>query len=248
MKNWFSALSLLVTFLNLIIPAIPTPWDKLVAAITAILSFYFLRTAGKAIARKLKGGPKMKSFVWLILLIPILFMFGCASQTWQAKTTNSVIGLSYGLTVAKGAMAPPCEQNLIPADKCTDLKLKYKFAVATYLAAVKELEVALTTVDAVNQGNLINQLDVILAKFAAATTDLLNLFQEVQAAQTKTAVPAKIKELSPAVISIIIAALEALVKIAPDIISWISGWTTSPDIPALIAKLDAAVASIPKWE
>jgi hypothetical protein len=183
-----------------------------------------------------------------LLLVFLFLLAGCASQTWQAKTTQSVVGLSYGLAVAKGAMAPPCEQNLIAADKCTNLKEKYKLTVGIYIAAVKELEVALTTVDAVEKDVLLEQLQSILEKFSAATADLLHLFEEVQAARTGTTVPSHIKSMSPALVSIIVAALEAVVRLAPEIVSWISGWTTSPDIPTLVAQLEAAIAAIPPWE
>jgi hypothetical protein len=76
MKNFLSGVSFLITILNLIIPVVPEPWGKLVAAIAGILSFYFLSNGTKAVARKLKGGSQMKKVI--LLIVCLVFMSSMA--------------------------------------------------------------------------------------------------------------------------------------------------------------------------
>jgi len=74
---------------------------------------------------------------------------------------------------------------------------------------------------------------------------MVALIQDILAMQTKTQVPHSIKKLDPAIVSIIIAAIEAMVKIAPTVAQWIGNWVSSDtEIPVLIAQIDAAVAEV----
>jgi hypothetical protein len=99
MKNWFSGISFLITILTLITPVIPVPWDKLVAAIAGILSFYFFKTAGTAIARKLKGGSQMKKLI--LLIVCLVFVSSMA----YAQAPRNFKGLFIAPEAAKKAQA-----------------------------------------------------------------------------------------------------------------------------------------------
>jgi hypothetical protein len=190
----------------------------------------------------------MKKMILIVGLLGMFLLAGCAGQTWQVKTVNSTVGASYGLIVAQGTVQPPCDKGTISVENCNMLKTRYNLAVTAYKAAVNDLKLALVVTDAVQQDTLLQQMEVILAQFKLATQNMIDLIQEIQAAQTNTTLPKPPLKLSPAVIDLILSAINALIKIAPDIVAWVNGWVASVDTATLLKQLDAAVAAIPVWK
>ena len=186
----------------------------------------------------------MKKILGLSLIC--LLLVGCAG--WRANTTNTYTGASFGLKAAVETVKPSCEQDAISIENCDKLKSRYNVAVTSYKSAGNVLILALTTEDAAQKKMLIEQFDTILGQFRITTLELVQLIQEIQALQTHTAMPKKLI-IGPDVITIIIAAIEAIVKIAPQIVSWISDWaTTDTQIQDMVLKIQAAQAAVLRWE
>jgi hypothetical protein len=54
MRTIFSGLGLLVAILNAIIPVVPSPWDKGIEFLLAIISVYFLKKSGQVVKKLFK--------------------------------------------------------------------------------------------------------------------------------------------------------------------------------------------------
>jgi hypothetical protein len=182
----------------------------------------------------------------LVLLIMSVFLFGCAS-TWQAKTTTGYLTAGVGLTAAEKTVKTPCDKGELQVADCDNLKAKYAVASKAYIAAGNILILALTTTDAVQKDTLREQLDTIMAQFQLATTNLIDLIQQLEAKATNTAMPAKIKKLSPELISIVVAALTAVIEAIPKIIDIFSTTPSQVDINALVKQIQDAQAALPVW-
>jgi len=182
--------------------------------------------------------------LWLVLILLVAFLFtGCAS--WRANTTNTFTGIRLPFITAVDTVKPSCQQEVISKETCIKLKDRAATCVKAYKAASSDLKMAFTIDDAIKKDELMQQFDIILDSFKVATLDMIELIQDILAMQTKTQVPHGIKKLDPTIVSIIIAAIEAMVKIAPTVAEWIGNLASSEtEIPVLISQIDASVAEV----
>ena len=191
----------------------------------------------------------MKKLFLCLLLAFAFALSGCATP-WQVKTTTGYLAGSVGLSAVNKAYVPPCEDQTLPLDRCTQLKKIYNDTRASYIAAGNTLILAMTTVDATQKDILLEQYPILWERFSALTAEIIALIQQINADQTGTRVPEPKVEITvtPQLIQWIISGLVAVIEMAPKIYEIIMAAQASPaDIEMLVGKIQEAQASLPVW-
>lgn len=222
----------------------PFSWPTFLVCIMAAVVSWYTGKGSIKLEKMLKKAGKLALIFFI--MAGFVGLSGCAS-TWQAKATTGYLTSGIGLTAAEKTVKPPCDAGQLKPADCDSLKVKYAIASKSYIAAGNVLILALTTTDAIQEDSLRTQLDTIIAQFQTATTSLIDLIQQIEATQTNTAMPPKIKKLSPEIISIIISGLSALIEAIPNIIDIFSITPSQTDINALVKQIQDAQASLPVW-
>jgi len=179
-----------------------------------------------------------------ILLIALLAigLMGCATS-WQNKATVTYNAGSPLLKAVDSSFEPPCVAATLPRDKCLQLNKIGMDTVRSYIFAGNTLVMALNATDAIEQDNLMEQWPILWADFGRLTSEIIALVQQMQADATKTAMPARKTAIAitPGTIAWILAGLQALIQIIPDIVAAIqSGQVDQADIAVLVAKIQAS--------
>jgi len=172
-----------------------------------------------------------------------MFATGWLRYLMQNKTTVTYNAGAPLLKAVDSSFKPPCLAATLPRDKCLQLNKIGMDTVSSYIASGNILKLALTTTDAVGQDNLMAQWPILWEDFSRLTAEVIALVQQMSADQTQTAMPARIEKIAitPGMIAWILAGLQALIQIIPDIVEAIqSGQVDQADIAVLVAKIQAS--------
>ena len=185
----------------------------------------------------------------LVLLIPMILLAGCATP-WQVKTTTGYLAGSASISAVNKAFVPPCQAGKIPPDRCAQGKKIYGDTVQAYVVTGDTLILAMTTIDAAKKDELLAQYPILWEQFSKLTADIIALLQQINAERTHTKLPGKKTEIAitPELISIVVAALVAVIEIIPKVWELIQAAEATPaDIELLIKMIREAQAALPVW-
>jgi hypothetical protein len=190
---------------------------------------------------------------WVVLVLGLFLLVGCAGQKWMVTSTTTYVAGSAAMKVIEPAFHPPCNIGSLPADKCAQLKKVYNDTRGAYIAAGNALKLALLTVDSQQQANLMQQFPILWDRFSQLTNEIILLIQQIEAQTTMTTMPklpADKREfvLTPTMIQLIVAGLAAVIQAFPAIYNVIVSGEANPiDTVALVAKIEAAQTALPVW-
>jgi hypothetical protein len=116
---------------------------------------------------------------WLIapILLSVLLLSGCAGVLGKTTSGYELAGIT--LKAAYDTAKPSCEQGIIPADKCVQLKTIYNEARLVYIMAGDALVLAIDIQDLTKRQAKLEEYNSLTTQLTKLTTSLIGLLNQL---------------------------------------------------------------------
>lgn len=115
---------------------------------------------------------------WLLapILLSVLLLTGCAGVLGKTVSGYELTGIT--LKAAFDTAKPSCDQGVIPADKCVQIKTIYNEARLVYIMAGDALILAVDIQDLTKRQAKLEEYNALSGQVAKLTTQLINLLNQ----------------------------------------------------------------------
>ncbi len=113
----------------------------------------------------------------LALILMVAFLCSCAGVLGKTVSGYELAGIT--LKAAYDTAKPSCDQGVLPADKCVQIKAIYNDARASYFLAGEALLLAVDITDLAKRQAKLEEYTTLSTKFTQLTTKLIKLLQDL---------------------------------------------------------------------
>ena len=116
---------------------------------------------------------------WAVIpiILSIFLMTGCAGVLGKTTSGYELAGLT--LKMAHDTAKPSCEQGILPADKCVQIKTIYNDARVVYMLAGDALILAVDIQDLAKRQAKLEEYNSLVTQVGKLTTNLINLLNQL---------------------------------------------------------------------
>ena len=116
---------------------------------------------------------------WAVIpiILSIFLMTGCAGVLGKTTSGYELTGLT--LKMAYDTAKPSCEQGILPADKCVQIKTIYNDARVVYMLAGDALILAVDIQDLAKRQAKLEEYNGLVTQVGKLTTNLITLLNQL---------------------------------------------------------------------